>query len=68
MEFDGEGLSCVGAADSVAGQRRRGGLRWGWGVGQRGQGDVTGGLAPGGSVLAVQFWGQTVQGAWPHVL
>lgn len=68
MEFDREGLSCVGAADSVAGQRRGGGLSWGRGMSQRGQRNVTGGLAPGRSVLTVQLGGQTMQGARPHVL
>lgn len=35
---------------------------------QRREGDVTGRFAACGAVLAVELWGEAMQGAGPHVL
>lgn len=35
---------------------------------QWGEWDVASGFTPCGAVLAVEFWGEAVQGAGPHVL
>lgn len=68
MELDGEGLSGVGAPYSVT--RQGWGRRLGRGgcVGQWGQGDVTSRFTTGRPILAVEFRGESVQGAGPHVL
>lgn len=68
MELGGEGLGGVGAPHGVARQRWRRGLGRGGRVGQRGQGDVTSRLTTGRAILTVEFRGEAVQGAGPHVL
>lgn len=37
-------------------------------MGQWGEGNVTGRLTTSRAILAVQFWGEAMQGAGPHVL
>lgn len=43
-------------------------LGGGRGVRKRGEGNVTGRLATGRAILTVEFRGEAVQGAGPHVL
>lgn len=37
-------------------------------MGKRGQGNVAGRLTTGRAILAVEFWGEAMEGAGPHVL
>ena len=68
MELHGKGLGGVGAPHRVARQRWRRRLGRRGGVGERGQGDVTCRLTTGRAILPVEFGGEAVQGAGPHVL
>lgn len=68
MQLCRKHLGGVGAPHRVARKRRRGRGGGGWGVSQRGEWDVTSGFAACRAVLAVEFGGQAMQGAGPHVV
>lgn len=68
MELDRERLGGVGTPHSVTGHGWWGGLGRGGCVGQWGEGDVTSRFTTGRAILAVEFWGEAMEGAGPHVL
>lgn len=68
MQLGGEDLCGVGAPHCVTSEGGGRGGRRGGCVSQGRQGDVAGRFAACRSVLTVQFRGQAVQGAGPHVV